>query len=208
MLRDRLNQLKDFSLPRIIGLAGSYIITFLFYRPALFIFLPIDIRGKRHIQLGRQMTCGRGCRFEAYPEQDDGKVLLIGDDVQINDYVHISARQKVSIGNHVLMASHIFISDIQHGDYSNPDPEQQSDPESIAKSRPLSCKPVVIDDNVWIGEGACILPGVTVGRCSIVGANAVVTRDVPPNCIVAGNPARIIKRYNRDTGCWESVPRS
>ncbi len=55
-------------------------------------------------------------------------------------------------------------------------------------------RPIVIEDNVWIGGGAIVLPGVTIGRNSVVGAGAVVTRDVPPDTLVTGNPARIQKR--------------
>ncbi|MBR4243334.1 MAG: hypothetical protein IKR98_05525 [Bacteroidaceae bacterium] len=66
-----------------------------------------------------------------------------------------------------------------------------------ANLRPIVSKgPVVIEDNVWIGEMACIMPGVTIGRGAIVGANAVVTHDVPPYTLVAGNPARIIKQID------------
>lgn len=202
-MKERLGQLKDYGFLKTIGLGLSFLRTQLFYRPALFIFFPLDIRGKRHIRLGKGMTCGRGCRFEAYPQGVGGKVLTIGSNVQINDYVHITASSRVQIGDNVLMASRIYISDVQHGNYSDPDPEKQSQPETIAKDRKLSSKPVTIEDNAWIGEGVCILPGVTVGRCSIVGANSVVTKDVPPSCIVAGNPARIIKKYDVQTKKWE-----
>jgi acetyltransferase-like isoleucine patch superfamily enzyme len=58
-------------------------------------------------------------------------------------------------------------------------------------------KPIVIEDNVWIGERSTILKGVTIGRGSVVGCNSVVTHDVPPYCVVAGNPARIVKRLNK-----------
>lgn len=196
-------QLKDYSLFRVLHLGISYLRTRIFYRPALFIFFPLDIRGKRHIRLGRQMTCGTGCRFEVYADRNTGTVLSIGENVQINDYVHIAAIHSVKIGDNALLASRVFISDVLHGNYAASSAEAQSPPESIAKLRPLSYKDVVIEDNVWVGEGVCILPGVTVGRCSIVGANAVVTKDVPANCIVAGNPARIIKRYNDASHCWE-----
>jgi len=202
-MKEQLQQLKDYSFFRVIRLGFSYLRTKIFYRPAMFIFFPIDIRGKSHIQLGKQMTCGTGCRFEVYADRSAGKVLVIGDNVQINDYVHIAAIHSVKIGDNVLMASRIYISDVLHGNYNGSSPEADSTPESIAKCRPLSYKDVVIEDNVWVGEGVCILPGVTVGRCSIIGANAVVTKDVPANCIVAGNPAHVIKRYNNTTKCWE-----
>jgi acetyltransferase-like isoleucine patch superfamily enzyme len=61
-------------------------------------------------------------------------------------------------------------------------------------SRPLVSKgAVIIKDNVWIGEGVAIMPGVTIGENSIIATNAVVTKDIPPNCVAAGVPAKVIK---------------
>ena len=177
--------------------------TQLAYRPATFIFFPIDLRGRRHLRLGRRMTCGRGCRFEAYPPSGEGVVLRIGDDVQINDYVHITASESVVLEDRVLLASRIYISDTSHGDYSADAPGAQSDPETTAKDRPLATKPVLIRQNAWLGEGVCVLPGVTIGRNAIVGANSVVTKDVPDNTIVAGNPARPIRAWDPATRRWE-----
>jgi acetyltransferase-like isoleucine patch superfamily enzyme len=65
--------------------------------------------------------------------------------------------------------------------------------------------PVIIEDEVWIGNGACILPNVTIGKHSIIGSNAVVTKDIPPYCVAAGVPAKIIKQYNPQTEKWEKV---
>jgi acetyltransferase-like isoleucine patch superfamily enzyme len=69
-----------------------------------------------------------------------------------------------------------------------------SDPDQVPRSRPITSKPVIVDDNVWIGESVVVLAGVKIGRCSIIGANVVVTKDVPPYTIAAGNPAEIIKK--------------
>mgnify|MGYP002375946327 FL=1 len=149
------------------------------------------------------MTCGRGCRFEAYPPSGEGVVLRIGDDVQINDYVHITASESVVLEDRVLLASRIYISDTSQGDYSADAPGAQSDPETTAKDRPLATKPVLIRQNAWLGEGVCVLPGVTIGRNAIVGANSVVTKDVPDNTIVAGNPARPIRAWDPATRRWE-----
>lgn len=199
----RLRQLQDFELTRIVGMGLGFLRTKVRYPPATFIFFPIDLRGRRHIQLGRGMTCGRGCRFEAYPPSGEGVVLRIGADVQINDYVHITASESVVLEDRVLLASRIYISDTSHGDYSSELPGVQSDPESTVKDRPLHTKPVLIRENAWLGEGVCVLPGVTIGRNSIVGANSVVTKDVPDNTIVAGNPARPIRQWNPESGCWD-----
>jgi len=66
-------------------------------------------------------------------------------------------------------------------------------------------KPVKICENVWLGENAIILPGIEIGKNSVIGAGSVVTKNVPENCIVAGNPARIIKKYNFDNKKWEKI---
>jgi lipopolysaccharide O-acetyltransferase len=65
--------------------------------------------------------------------------------------------------------------------------------------------PVVIDDNVWIGEGVVILPGITIGKGAIVGANSVVTKNVSAYTIVVGAPAKVIKKYNFNTKHWERI---
>lgn len=64
-------------------------------------------------------------------------------------------------------------------------------------------KPIFIGNNVWIGENVCILPGVNVGSGCIIGANSVVNRDIPDNCIVAGVPTKVIKKYNFNSDKWE-----
>jgi len=90
--------------------------------------------------------------------------------------------------------------DTTHGNYSG---NNQSNPDSIVNKRQLFHKPVRICRNVWIGESVSILPGVEIGENSIVGANSVVTKSFPCNVIIAGNPAKIIKRYNFKTNKWE-----
>lgn len=184
-------------------LLKSLIYTKISFPKARIIRLPFDIRNRRHIKLGRGFTSGRNCRIEAYPSKDTkSTVLVIGDNVQINDYVHITACESVTIGNNVLIASKVYISDVSHGSYRNTD---HSLPEVPPADRKLVSSPVIINDNVWIGDGVCILPGVTLGYGCIIGANAVVNKNIPAKSIAVGIPAKIVKKFSAVTNQWEQV---
>ena len=102
----------------------------------------------------------------------------------------------VSIGNNVMLAQNIVISGLNHGyqDTSIP-PRKQA----------VNCELICVEDNVWIGANSVVTAGVTIGRHAVVGAGSVVTRDVPPYAVVVGNPARVIKQYNKETETWERV---
>lgn len=161
--------------------------------------LPFYLRGgKARLRYGRGLTVGYGCRFDLAGE---GVVLEIGEDCKMNDRVHIVAHESVRVGDGVLMASNIFISDTSHGSFT----EDASVPDVAPGDRPLVTKPTVIGNNVWVGEGVCVMPGVTIGDGCTIGANSVVTKSVPANTVVAGAPARAIRRWNEESRTWERV---
>lgn len=169
---------------------------------------PRYFRGRGCMSIGRGFTTGVGIRLDAFPDllgggQRERIVLKIGRNVEINDYVHISAVANVVIGDDVLIASRVFVTDHNHGAYSGGLGE--SNPAEPPRSRPLSFAPVVIGDRVWIGEGVSVMPGVSIGEGTVIAAGAVVTRSIPANVIAAGVPARVIKRYNCLSGTWESA---
>ena len=165
---------------------------------------PAYIRGKNHINFGKRLTTGVAVRLDAFPENESDKTCItFGDDVQINDYVHIAAISNVYIGNHVLIASKVFISDHNHGEYGIN--VYHDSPDIPPIMRPLRARPVIIEDNVWIGETVSILPGVRIGQGSVIGAQSVVTKDIPPNSIAVGVPARVIKKYNDENGKWYPI---
>ncbi len=198
--------IKRYGYKGCIKHAFYYLNTYLFYRGARLIRTPIEIRGKSLIDFGKKLTTGNYCRIEAFVDQSNylsnEKVITFGNNVILNDQVHIAAKYGVTIGNDVLIASKVFISDHNHGNYSN---ENQSAPETPPNNRAIAGKKVIIEDNVWLGEFTAILPGVTIGKGSIIGAMSVVTKTIPPYCIAVGAPAKVIKIYNLNSQKWEIV---
>ena len=195
--------LKRYSFIGFIKLFLSYLNTKFFFSKSRLIRLPFDIRNKSNIDLGIGLTTGVGCRIEAFPKIKENIVLQFGKNVQINDYVHITAMESVKIGNNVLLASKIYISDCIHGSYAGD--ESDSNPNTIPKDRFLTSRPVSIEDNVWLGEFVSVLPGVTIGKGTIVGANSVVSKSLPANVIAIGIPAKPIKEFNFETSRWEKI---
>lgn len=198
-----IKKIKYDGVINLVKLSYYYLFTKLFFHKARLIRLPIDIRGRKYIKFGLSLTTGVGCRLEAYHFEGFPKTLKIGDNVQLNDYVHITAMKNVSIGNNVLMASKIYISDCSHGSYSGN--ENDSSPDEIPILRSYSTKSVTIEDNVWLGEFVSVLPGVTIGKGTIVGANSVVSRSLPSYTIAVGSPAKPIKKYNFNSRRWDKI---
>lgn len=194
--------LKRYSLLQLFSMVVYKIRTYFVFPQAKIIRFPIDIRGKSYMKIGKGFTTGFGCRLEAYPLNNE-TTLFIGENFQMNDYVHITAMESVKIGNNVLLASKIYISDCSHGSYSGN--ENDSHPDSIPKERHLSSKPIIIEDNVWLGEFVSVLPGVTIGKGTVVGANSVVNKSLPPYSICVGTPARAVKKFNFETERWERI---
>jgi acetyltransferase-like isoleucine patch superfamily enzyme len=123
--------------------------------------------------------------------------IEIGDGTWIGKNCSIASIHAVIIGKDVLFAGHVHITDHSHG-Y-----EEIETP--ISKQKLISKGGIVIGDQCWLGYGCEILSGVHVGRHSVVAARAVVTKNVPPFCIVAGNPAKIVKRYDFEHNVWVRV---
>lgn len=113
---------------------------------------------------------------------DSPATLKIGDFTVLGDRVEIHVAEKVIIGMRCLISWDSVIMDRNYHGVDGPE----------------VIKPVIIEDNVWIGCRAIVLPGVRIGSCSVVGAGSVVTKNVPPNTLVAGNPARIVRKLDEE----------
>lgn len=150
---------------------------------------PINLIGGEYIQLGKNFMTFARLRIEALNEfngQSFNPKLIIGNDVSFNFDCHIACIDNITIGNNVLVASKVFITDHLHGD--------NSDLTTNPSLRPLITKGgVSIEDDVLIGENVAIMPGVVIGKGSVIGANSVVTKSIEPYSVYAGVPAKKIK---------------
>jgi lipopolysaccharide O-acetyltransferase len=191
--------LRRYGFLGIWRLALDLMFTIIVFPGARLVRRPAYVRGKGNMRWGKGFTTGVGTRLDVFCDDDEPR-LIFGNGVQLNDHVHIGVMERVEIGHQVLIASRVFISDHNHGNYQGSDP--RSAPSVSPQQRPLVAKPVRIGNRVWIGEQVCVLPGVSIGEGAIVGAGSVVTRDVPANTIVAGNPARVIRVFDSASESW------
>lgn len=156
---------------------------------------PVKIDGgKRIFLLGKNIIIANGTWLAAEPLTGVSKCRLeIGEGTKVGHYNHIYCTQSIKIESNVLIADKVYISDNLHNyeDISTP----------IFMQSIKQLKPVVIGTGAWLGENVCII-GANVGRGSVVGANSVVTKDIPDYCIAVGVPSKIIKRYCFDTQMW------
>ena len=183
----------------IIRLFRDIIISFLVLNFNSIIRWPFYIRSLGKLQIGKNFRVGPGAVIDIL---DKNAIITIGHSFRASSRLHIGCISKVSIGDNVLIASDVYISDHSHGHYSG---SEQSDADSIVNIRDLFTAPIVISNNVWIGEKVCILPGVNIGENSIIGALSVVKNDVLPNSIYAGCPARRVKMYDPILNEWVKV---
>ena len=140
----------------------------------------VKIMTPRYISIGNDSSIMSHCIIETCPTSDDKPDLRIGDNISLGEYSHITCTNKVVIGNGVLTGRFVLITDNSHGNNTK----------EVADIAPLAREvhsngPVYIGDNVWIGDKATILPNVTIGKGSIIAANAVVTKDIPEYSVAA-----------------------
>lgn len=151
----------------------------------------VTLCGVANICIGNKSFIGQYSSLAVWVEENDKEhpEMIIGDGVSIGAFNHITCTNRIVIGDGVLTGKFVTVTDNSHGntDYDSLH-IKPNDRDVVSKG------PVVIGNNVWIGDKATILPGVTIGDGAVIAANAVVTKDVPAYSVAAGNPSRIIRK--------------
>ncbi|MCR4798924.1 MAG: acyltransferase [Bacteroidales bacterium] len=151
--------------------------------------------GQKNITIGEytiiQSHSILGCWVKYGEQKFPNASITIGNQCSIGEYNHITACNRITIGDGVLTGRFVYIGDNSHGELSVEDANIPP-----AKRLLKSKGEVIIGNNVWLGDKVAVLAGVHIGNNVIVAANAVVTKDIPDNCMVAGVPGKIIKRLD------------
>lgn len=156
----------------------------------------VRVQGKKYITIGKKSTIQRGGWLLALKIDNKNPQIQIGDYCSIGDFSHITAVRQITIEDKVLIANNVYISDNLH---------QYDDPNiPIIDQRIIFKNKVCIKSGAWIGENVCII-GASVGKNSVIGANSVVTKDVPDYSIAVGSPARIIKQFDFVNSTWKNI---
>lgn len=157
---------------------------------------PWLISGAEYIEIGDHVDILYKVWLHALKIDENTPRLIIGNRVRINRYVTISAVREVLIGNNVNIAERTYIADNTH---------EYKDITLPVRDQPIVFKNSVhIGDDTWIGANVSII-GAKIGKHCVIGANSVVTRDIPDYCVAAGAPARVIKKYNFKAMEWQRV---
>lgn len=163
-----------------------------------------SLRGTSHIFIGENSNFDDNLHlmaWEGFGKQSFSPEIEIGMNCSFGAYNHITCCKKITIGDGTLTGKWVTISDNNHGSYDVNDSESLLEWGDVRPSlRTISIKgPIEIGKNVWIGDKATILSGVSIGDGAVIGANSVVTKDVPAYSIVGGNPAKVLKQLNKQS---------
>lgn len=161
------------------------------------VLFPLNINGIQNISIGNNVSVAYKTWLAAVPHTGTEKCeLIIGNGTCIGNFNHIYATNSIIIGENVLTADKVYISDNLHG-YENINIP-------IIHQSIKQIGTVVIGDGTWIGENVCVI-GVKIGKNCVIGANCVVTKDIPDYCVVVGSPSYIIKRFCQETNKWKKT---
>lgn len=160
------------------------------FGPGSIIHEPMSVTGGERVSVGESTFILANATFSLGP---DARVT-IGSRTYLGRDLTIVAVDRIEIGDDVMGSDRLVFAD------TGPAPDRAGVPvmaQALAPGRPVR-----IEDGVFLGTGAIVLAGVTVGARSLVGAGAVVTEDVPPNCVVVGNPGRVVRHFDAASGVW------
>ena len=160
---------------------------------------PFRFYGLNRMSLGDNVMINRDCWIQTIPGSNQGNEakLVIGSHTGIGMGAHISAVERVLIEEYVLLARNVHIADHAHA-FENIDV-------SIMEQGINRIAPVTIGRETWLGENVVVLPGVTIGKHCVLGANSVVNSSIPDYSVAVGAPARVVKQFNRNSSKWERV---
>lgn len=156
---------------------------------------PMRIIGKKRIYIGSNVNILNNARMEtifSWGNQILESSLTIGDGTSIEQNVHLIAAGNLKIGNKCVISADVYISDCNHGYL----------PTADIMSQPLEILPTEIGNHTFIGIGAKVMPGCIIGNNCVIGANSVVTKSIPDNCMAVGIPAKIIKCFDSEAKKW------
>jgi len=157
---------------------------------------PFRVNGAKYISIGKKVHINEGAWILALKINEKNPIINIGEGTYIGRFTHIVGVSDVKICDNVLISDNVYISDNLH-DYK--------DVKMPIKSQEILEKgPVEIGENTWLGENVCVV-GASVGIHCVIGANSVVTKDIPDYSIAVGSPAKVIKKFNSITKTWDKV---
>jgi len=160
---------------------------------------PLNMEGGKYISVRKSAIIRAQAWLLALKIDDREPELTFGEGCSLGYFNHTSAARRVVLGRNVLTANGVYISDNVH---------TYEDIHTPIMRQPVKFKgEVEIGDGTWLGEYACVI-GAKIGRNCVIGANSVVTRDIPDYCVAVGAPARVIRRFNVTANRWEDTPKA
>jgi len=154
---------------------------------------------KKYIHCGKMVRVEKNCRIEGIKRYNDKYFtpkIILHDNVSIQQNLHLTCASRIEIGKNTAIAANVTITDIHHPYIDINVPIEKQD---------IEVKEVHIGEDCKIYNNTVILSGITIGKHVTIGANSVVTHDIPDFCVVAGLPAKVIKQYNFKTNQWEKI---
>ena len=160
------------------------------------ILFPFRVNGAKYVEIGDKVHINEGSWMLALKLSEIDPILKIRSGTYIGRFSHIVSVENIDIGNNVLISDNVYISDNLH---------HYTDVKIPIKDQGIEVtKEVRIGSNSWIGENVCVI-GSSIGKHCIIGANAVVTSDIPDFTVAVGSPAKVIKKYNHKLSKWEKT---